>query len=349
MPLFQTISTQEKIDFSRNLSLLIKSGTPIDRAFEILANQTKSKGLKNSLIDAKERIEKGSPISEIFSQSSYFEPTFSGFIRAGEESGTLGEHLKFLADWLEKKDNLDKEISRVTLYPKIIVIFALILGAILAVFILPRLVPIFKVLKVELPLTTRILLKISDFMQNYGPYFIAGVIILIILFFSLPKLKPVARIIDKIVLKIPLFGHLTRDYQLTMISQLATILIGSGLTISRALEIISQAIPNFEYKKALMKIRENIIHGTRLNEAIRNYPQIFPDIFSAIVATGEETGTVSESFNYLADFFSRRVKERAERLPVIIEPTLLIFIGFFVLFVASAIILPVYELTRGLR
>lgn len=347
--MFQSISTQEKIDFVRNLSLLIKSGVPINQAFDILAKQAKSEVLKKTLISAKEKIEKGSPVSEVFANNPNFEPIFASFINTGEESGTLVENLIFLADLMEKRNKLKKEISKITLYPKIIIVFALFLGAGLALFILPGLVPIFGALEVELPITTRILLWISELMKVYGIHFVIGLFLFVLFIWLLLKLKPVAKIVDKIILRIPVVGILIRDYQLTMTSQLISILIKSGLTISRALEITSQTVPNFEYKKALIEIKERVIKGTRLNEAMRIYPRIFPEIFSAIVATGEETGTASESFNYLADFFSNRVKEKVEKLPVIIEPVLLILIGFFVLFIASAIILPIYEITRGLR
>lgn len=348
MPLFQSISPQEKIDFTRSLSLLIKSGIPINQAFDILSSEAKSGVLKKTLLIAKEKIERGSSISEVFAENPNFEPVFAGFIKAGEESGTLDVNLKFLSDWLEKKYTLEKEISRVTLYPRIIIAFALILGTGLALFVLPKLVPIFKALNIKMPITTRILLFISAFMEKQGLQFVIGFFFFIILFYFLSKLKPVRKITDKLILQIPVIGSLSKDYQLTMISQLTSVLVESGLPINKILEIVSQSLTNFEYKKAINEIRERVTRGTKISETVKNYPRLFPSIFSFIVASGEQTGTFDASFNQLADFFSTRMKEKAERLPVVIEPTLLILIGLFVAFIASAIIMPIYEITKGL-
>ncbi len=348
MPLFQAITPQEKIDFTRNLSVLIKSGIPVNQSLIILANQLKPGALKKALETAKEGIEKGGSISETFAENSSFEPVFIGFIKAGEETGVLSENLEFLANWMEKKHQLDREMSRITLYPKIILSFALLLGSGLALFVLPQLVPVFSVLDVELPFTTRVLLAVSGFMRGYGWQFILGVFAFIAFLIFLSKLDKVKKVFHKMVFKIPVIGSLVKDYQLTMIAQLATTLVRSGSTIEKTLEIAQESITNFEYKNVLEEIRGRIIKGTSLSDSIRDYPEFFPGVFPAIVITGEETGTFSNSFEYLANFFSNRVREKSEKLPTIIEPVLLILIGLFVAFIASAIIMPIYEVTKGL-
>lgn len=349
MPVITLISSQEKIDFVKSFSLLLKSGIPINQAFEILAAEAKSRFLRKFLKTAKEKIERGSQISEIFANNPSFEPVFVSFIKAGEESGTLSENLKFLANWLEKKYTLERNINRVTLYPRIIITFAVILGIGLALFVLPKLLPVFETLNVELPLTTKILLWLSKLMENYGFQFAVGFLMFVVLFYFLSKWVPVKKIIDKIILKIPVIGSLSRNYQLTMIAQLTSVLIASGLPISKTLEIVGQSVTNFEYKKALNKIKEKVIRGTKLSGAMKSYSQLFPAVFFFIIATGEQSGSLDTSFNQLADFFSTRLKEETERLPIVIEPTLLIIIGLFVALIASAIIMPIYEITKGLR
>ncbi len=348
MSVFEKIKIQEKVDLVRNLSLLIKSGSPINESFSLLAKQARNPALKRLLVRAQEKTEQGTPIHQIFEEDSEFDNVFVSFIRAGEESGTLDENLVFLGDWLERQNSLKKEMSSATLYPKIIVIFASILGTGLSIFVLPQLTSVFEGMDVELPLTTVILLWFTDLMQNYGLYIIGGLIGVIIIFFLLLKIMAVKKIIDKIMLQIPIFGSLNREYQLTIVSQLAAILFKSGLPVRQTLSIVSESVTNSEYSTSLNGITERVEKGTKLSEAVADYPHLYPEIFISVVATGESSGAFGESLTYLATFFGDRVTERTKKLPVVIEPILLIFIGLFVAFIASAIILPVYQITTGI-
>ncbi len=348
MPLFEKISTQEKTDFVKNLSLLVRSGKPINESFELLSRQATSPYLQKTLSEARNKIEKGTSIYEIFEESPHFGTVFVSFVRAGEESGTLEENLHNLAQWLERSNRLKKEISSATLYPKIIVSFAVLLGGALTVFVLPQLVPIFATLDVDLPITTRALLYVSDVMEEHGFLVVGGIVILAVLFYFSLRLKPVGRLYHSLVLKTPVIGIIQKEYQLTIIAQLMNTLFKSGLTINSSLEIIADSVTNVHYKEALKNINIRVAKGTGLAEAMSEYPELFPDVFVSVVATGEQTGSLGDSFQYLADFFASRVTERTQKLPNVLEPILLIAIGLFVALIASAIILPIYEVTQGL-
>ncbi len=348
MPLFESIKTQEKVDLVRNLSLLVKSGTPINESFSLLAAQTRSSAMRKALLEARDKTEQGTPLNRVFKENKNFDNVFASFIRAGEESGTLDENLLFLGDWLDRQNSLQKEMNAATLYPKIIVVFAVILGGALSVLVLPRLVPIFATLDVQLPWTTRILLWISEAVQNQGALLFGSLISVFIVFYLLSKLKPVKRALDIIYLKIPVFGSLFQEYQLTIISQLTATLFKSGLTIRQTLDIVKDSVTNTKYKESLLKVKERVEGGTNFSGAMEEFPDLYPSVFTSVVATGEKTGSFSEAFEYLAEFFSGKVTEKTKKLPTVIEPVLLIMIGMFVAFIASAIILPIYEVTKGL-
>ncbi len=348
MGVFNQIKVQEKVDFVRNLSLLIKSGNPINESFALLGKQARNPALKNLLLRGKEKVEQGTPIHQVFEEDDNFDNVFISFIRAGEESGTLDENLIFLGDWLERQNNLKKEMSSATLYPKIIIVFAFILGMGLSIFVLPNLVSIFEGLDVELPITTVILLWFTGLMENYGLYIIAGTIVLVIIFYFLLKIIAVKKMVDKIMLRVPIFGSLNQEYQLTIISQLGSILFKSGLPVRQTLAIISESVTNTQYGDSLRNIIEKVEKGTKLSEAVEKYPQLYPEVFISVVATGESAGSFGESLTYLANFFGEKVTERTKRLPVVIEPILLIFIGLFVAFIASAIVFPIYQITKGI-
>jgi type II secretory pathway component PulF len=346
--IFDSISTQEKVDFVKNLALLIKSGKPVNESFDLLSRQARSSVMRKTLENAKEKAERGTPLHQIFEESPHFEKVFVSFIRAGEESGTLEKNLLNLTSWLERQHTLNKEIKSATLYPKIIVSFAVVLSGGLALFVLPNLVPVFATLDVELPLATRILLYISDIMQAHGFYIIGGLVGLVFAIYLLFKLEPLKRLWHRFLLITPVAGSMAKDYQLTVISQLISTLFRSGLTINASLEIISDSVTNTRYQDALDEIRERVAKGTSFSETLKNYPDLFSEVFISVVATGEQTGSFGESFDYLSDFFATRLTEKSKRLPVVIEPILLIGIGVFVFFIAMAIIMPIYEVTKGL-
>ncbi len=349
MAIIEAIGAQEKVDFVKNLSLLVKSGKPINESFELLSTQARSPAMTKTLKLAKNKVERGVPLSEVFESSPYFGKVFVSFIRAGEESGTLDENLKHLAEWLERDSTLKKEISSATLYPKIIVSFAVILGGVLSIYILPQLVPIFSTLDVELPAATRILLFVSDLMQESGllVFLLLGIFSVgVYLLFKF--VYPLKRLMHILVLKIPVAGTITKEYQLTIIAQLITTLFKSGLTINSSLDIIANSVTNIQYQEAINKIKDRVAKGTGFAETMSEFPHLFPGVFISVVATGEQTGSYSDSFQYLADFFATRVTERTKRLPTVLEPVLLIAIGAFVAFIASAIIMPIYEVTKGL-
>ncbi len=270
------------------------------------------------------------------------------FIRAGEESGTLDENLLYLGEWLERDSVLKKEISSATLYPKIIVVFAVVLGGVLSIFVLPQLVPIFTTLDVDLPMTTTLLLELSELMQNHGAYVIGGLTVFSIISYFLFQITFMKRVWHTVMLKIPVVGIISKEYQLTIISQLISTLFKSGITINNSLDIIAESVTNMRYREAVERVKERVMKGVGFAEAMNEYPHLFPGVFVSVVSTGEQTGSYSSSFGYLAEFFASRVTERTKKLPVVLEPVLLIIIGIFVAFIASAIIMPIYEVTKGL-
>ena len=344
---FRKISTGQKKDFVKTLSLLIKSGTPINEAFRVLSERARSPILKDVLLKARERTEKGTPIYEVFEDNPNFEKVFSSFIRAGEESGTLENNLTNLAQWLERKQMVEMELSAATLYPKIILGFAAIIGLGLVYFVLPNLVPIFAALDVELPLPSRILLATANFVQANGLYILLAIPILLTLGYFLKRVESIREKTDRLVLRLPLVGDFVRDYQLTIISQLFFTLLQSGLMITKIIDIVADSTTNITYRKSLQYAKKRIVRGDPLSLAVSNFPDLYPDIYVSMITTGEETGAFIDSFGYLADFFSSSITEKTKKLPVVLEPIILIFIGIVVAFIVSATILPIYEVTQG--
>lgn len=347
--MFKQITPQEKVNFTKNLAVMLQAGVAINEALSSLAHQAESKRFGRIIHGVKERVEKGTSLSEaLLKEKETFGEVFINLLKAGEASGTLEENLYFLAEWFERDYDLRQEMKAVLLYPKFVLTATFLLGGWLAVYILPKLVPLFEQLRVELPLATRFLLAFSVFIEKFWFLVLLAIIGVIIVFVLLNKQKSIKRIFHSFYINMPFLGNLAVDYQLALISQLFSTLLKSGITLNETLEVVSEATTNIIYQESLERAKERVGRGTSLSQALNGYPKLYPLNFRSIVATGEKSGTLDISFKYLAEFYSKIVKNKTKKLPTILEPMLLIFIALMVGFVALSIIAPIYELTRGL-
>lgn len=346
--MFNRISPQEIADFVKSLAVMLKSGITIDEALGLLAEQSKSKRLRKTIKRVKKDVEMGTSLFNAFTkEEKNFGKIFLVFLRAGEASGTLEQNLVFLADWLERNNDLRRDVKTATLYPKIVLSATVLLGGGLSIFILPRLTLLFSQLDVELPIFTRILIGFSIFLQNFWFLVILIAVALIAFFIFINKIKIVQRFFHWVYIKTPFMGELLAEYQLALLSQLFAVLLKSGLSISECLEIASEAPTNVIYRDSIAESRQRILKGISFSNALQDFPKLYPSNMISIITTGEKSGTLEESFSYLAEFYSKEVNIKTKRFPTIIEPILLIIIGVILGFVAVSIIMPIYQITKG--
>ncbi len=346
MQLFSSISIQERVNFANNLSVLLKSGISIDDALSALEEESDSPFLKATMSRIRADIENGTLLSEAFKKEApAFGSVFVSMIQAGEQSGTLQNNLLFLADLLSRSADLKREVNAATLYPKMVFSAALILGGGLALFILPKLTPLFVGLHVELPLMTRWLLAVSLFVEEYWLTVLLGITISVILLLYVNRIRAVRQLFHGMYLKLPFMGVLLKNYQLAFITQLFSTLLKSGLTLNESVEIVAHATGNLRYQDALLLVKEGTEKGSTLSETMKAYVGLFPKLMISIISVGEKSGTLANSFEYLSDLYTKDVNSRAKKLPTIIEPLLLVLIAIMVGFVAISIIMPIYELT----
>ena len=349
MSMFNKVSNRERVDFAKNLAVMLKSGITIDEALKSLAEQAKSKVFNKVISNVQREVESCTSLSEAFTkEGKVFDKVFVSLLKAGEVSGTLEENLLFVSDWLERNDDLREEIKAATLYPKIVISATFLLGGLLTMYVLPRLVPLFEQLRVELPPATKILLGFSLFIEKFWFFVLLGVIAIIIAFVLLNKVKSVRRFFHMLYIKVPFLGTLMIAYQLALISQLLSTLFRSGVSINEALDITSEAVTNIRYEESINVMKERVSGGTTFSEAMEDYPDLYPKSLVNIVAVGEKSGTLDNSFMYLSEFYIKEVKNKTKKLPTTIEPILLVVIALLVGFVALAIIMPIYDLTSGL-
>lgn len=331
--------------------MMIKSGITLSEALDTIASQTKSSKFRKVLNSVSADVKNGKSFPKALkTHPKVFSQFYIVLTEVGEESGTLSESLDYLAQQMAKEYALKKKIQGAMLYPTIVLAAVILVGAGMSIFVLPQLTDLFESLNVELPITTRILLFFSNLMKNYGIFIIAGFFALLALFrvaIRLPLIKPKW---DMASLSFPIFGPLLENEQLTFFCRNLGVMLKSGLTITKALEVQYEGSSNLVFKDYLFRLRKSIDKGQELQKELssNNYSRFSP-IAVKMIGVGEKTGKLDEAFLYLGDFFEDEVDNTAKNLSVILEPIILIVIGLIVGFVALSIISPIYNLTGSIK
>jgi len=344
------VSFLDKVLFARHLALMIKVGLPLRESIATIQEQTQNKKFKKILGDVLKNIDNGKSLADSLAQhSKIFGSFYINIIRAGEESGTLEENLKYLASHLEKNHELKRKVRTIMIYPSIVLITAIFLSAVIIFFVLPKITVIFKSFQIQLPLTTRILIGFTDIAKNYGVLILFGVIAMLIILFLLARIRSVKFIIHKIILKIPLIGPIVKNFNLSLFSRTLGILLRSGLPIVSAFEITQETLKNLVYQKELEKTANEIKKGKTISDYLKKKERLFTPMASRMIGVGEKTGKLEETLLYLGNFYETEVDNSTKNFSVILEPLLILLIGLAVVFIALAVITPMYEITKGLH
>lgn len=345
------VSFQDKLLFTKHLDTMIKAGIPIDEALETLVDQAKSPVFNKILSKVLSDVENGQSLSKSLEKHpKVFDQFFISLIQVGEESGTLEENLSFLSKQLAKDYRLRSKVRGAMFYPALVFSAAIILGGFISFFILPKLVDFFQSFDIELPLTTRLLLIISNIMKNYGLYILIGLIVGAILFRIIIRLSAIRPKWHALLLRLPLFGKMIVYGQLSRFARNFGTLIKSGVPITKSLNITASTLSNLKFRNDLASVEELLAKGKNIGETLKskNYFE-YPPIVSRMIAIGEKTGKLDETLLYLGDFYEDEVDDLSKNMSTVLEPFLLVAIALVVGFVALAIISPIYELTGSIR
>ncbi len=347
---FFWIPLQEKIIFAKNLAVMIKAGMPILDSVKLLQKQARSKSMIEILGQITEDIANGQFLSTSLERfKGVFGDLMINVIRVGEASGILYENLNYLAEELNKKRELRRKVLSALIYPIIIVIATFIITGLLTVYIFPKILPIFKSLKVQLPITTRILINVSEFLLIYGVYVVFGIIIMIISAWLMLKIKSVRFFTDRLILYTPLVGDISQNYNMANFCRTLSLLLKSDVKVVEALSITADSLPNLIYRKEFKEIAKEISGGGEISKHLEKRQRLFPPMLSQLIAIGEATGNLSETLLYLSEFHEKKLDEMTKNLSTVLEPLLMVVMGAIVGFVALSIITPIYEVTQNLR
>ncbi len=335
--------------FSRQFSTMIDAGVSLVRALDVLGEQTANPKLKRIIMDIQQEVESGQTLSKAMSKyPKTFTPLYVGLVRAGEVGGVLEEALQRLAGFLEKDMELRRKVKAALTYPTIVVIVAvgIVLG--LCTFIVPKFVELFRDLGVkELPTMTQMLVDFSDFLKNR---WWMGLIIIVAVYMALKYFGTTRigrRVIDRVKLKVPVFGKLHHKIALARFSRTLGTLLVSGVPILQALETVAGTVGNGIIADAIMEARARIREGDRINDPLEK-SRMFPPMVVHMVSIGEESGALDHMLTKIADFYEQEVDATLQSLTAAIEPMLIVFLGFAVGFIVISMFMPLIQVIQNL-
>lgn len=348
--LFDRITVQDRINFARHLSLVIKAGLPIFEGLKIIQVQTESPVLKRVVSSLMDDVNNGKFLADGLEKYEHlFGPFFVNIVRVGESSGTLSKNLLYLADELGRQKALQGKVRSAMIYPLVILVATIGVAGFLTFYVFPKLIPVFGSLNVQLPITTRVLLATLDFLRDYGLYVLGGAILVIIVArIVMKRVTPVRYFFNACLVYIPVVEDLTVAVNMVNFTRVLGLLLKSGVKIVEALDITRATFSNLVYKNIIQKSREEIQKGGQLGAYLATEKRFFPPLVSGMVSIGERTGNLEDNLEYLATYYDDEVDTKLHSLTSLIEPLMLLMMGLLVGFVALSIITPIYSISQGI-
>lgn len=347
--LFQTITPQDIILFSRQLATLFNAGIPLTRALFTLEAQLSNKKLTAIIKRVREDVEGGATFAQALKKHPHvFDETYYSMVEAGEAGGILDNILERLASMKERLQEIHSKVKSATLYPKIVVGAIFVAVTILMTFVVPRFAKLYSSFNVPLPLPTRILIAISNFFTSYWYLVIIAVVTPVVIFKWYTKTEAGHYNWDKWKLKIPIFGPFSQKATMSRFARVFGSLYKSGLPILQSLDIVSRVTDNRLISKAVKDIETDIRGGKSLSELMEQ-SRLFPPMVVQMVQVGEETGALDDMLEKVAQYYDQEVDYTIKNLTTSLEPILLGFIFVMVLFLALAIFLPMWDIVSFVK
>jgi len=349
-PLFLHLSTKDKVIFARHLAVMMNAGIPLQESLTVIEEQVAQPSLQYVLRSAIADLGDGMQLHTGLEKfPRLFDSFFVNAISVGESSGSLSSTLIYLAAQLEKSEELSGKVKSALLYPAIVLLGALGIGAYLAFVLLPKILPLFVSLKVTLPPTTRALLAVSGWLTAYWHIALIALAAFLVFFSLLMRIHRIRYAVYFSLHYLPVFGGLTRDVQTAKFARILGTLLSSGVTIVTALNVTAVSISDPVYRAKLERIAKAVDRGGNIGAELRNSQRLFSRTTSSMVGIGERTGRLSESLIALAEFAEHEVDATTRNLSTLIEPITLMIVGLLVGFVALSIITPIYQITQGIH
>ncbi len=335
--------------FSRQLAVFVKAGVPIMEALQVIAEETPDKLMQSALLDMIERLQAGDTFaSAAAAHPEAFPNYYIGILSSAELTGNLDVVLDQLADYLDRDIEARGKITSAMVYPAVVACMAVVVVIILATFVMPKFVTFFKSFNAQLPLPTRMLLSVSNFVSTYWWAILAVILLIVAGVIAMRRSRSGRARIDSFVLRLPVLGDLVRTAIIERVCRILSSMIRAGVALPDAMKVTAESSNNAVYRTGLTAVREEMMEGQGLAEPLAR-TGLFPGAARQMFRVGEETGTLDAQLATAASFYDRELDVKLKRFTSLFEPLVIVFMGVIVGFVAIALVSAMYGIYKQVK
>lgn len=346
--IFESISNKDVVILSRQMATLFEAQVSALKVFRLLSTESINPKLGEKLAEIADDLQAGSTISNALSKHpKVFTPFYIGMLRAGEESGKLDKTFLFLADYLDRTYEVGMKAKNALIYPAFVISTFVVVMILMLTMVIPRLSSILLESGQDIPVYTKVVISMSNFLINYGVFALIFLIVGGFFFWRFLQTDQGKLSFSELKLSVPYVGDLYRKLYLSRVSDNLSTMLTSGIQMVRAVEITSTVVGNPLYEKLLKDVVEKVKGGTQLSDALQNHKE-FPGILVQMIRVGEETGELGSILETLAKFYRREVNGAVDTLVGLIEPIMIVLLGLGVGFLLASVLIPIYNISASI-
>lgn len=345
----ERVSAADVALLTRQLATLVRAALPLEEALLAVAQQSEKPAVQRVVTAVRARVVEGRPLAEALAEfPRVFPEIYRATVTAGEQSGRLDTVLERLADYTESRDQLRQRILGALLYPIVLTVMCIAIIAGLLTYVVPKVVEVFESGKTALPLLTRLLLAVSDFLRDVGPWLLLAIIIAMIGFLRWVRAPDARRKVDALLLRLPLSGRLVRGFNTARFTRTFSILTGSAVPVLEALRIAGGVIGNLPMREAVAAAAERVREGAPIGRSLA-VGKLFPPMTVHLISSGETSGRLEEMLERAATNQERELDGLLTALVGLLGPLLIVGMGLFVLLIVFAMLMPIFEMNTLVR
>lgn len=345
--LFQRVSNKDIVILSRQIATLFEAQVSALRIFRLLGEENENPMLQKRLTIIADDLQAGSTISGALAKhENMFSSFFVNMVRTGEEAGKLEDIFNSMADYLDRTYELTTKARNALIYPAFVIFTFIAVMTLMLVMVIPKLSAILESAGTEVPLYTKAVIRISEFIVSYGIWFLVGLIIAASLGVHYFRTKEGAYVLGKFKLKIPYLGDLYKKLYLSRISDNLSTMLQSGIPMVQAIKLTGDVVGNKVYQEILIQVSEEVKAGSAVSSAFQKHEEI-PGIIVQMIKVGEETGELHKILKTMATFYRREVNNAVDTLIGLIEPAMILMLGVGVGTLLASVLIPIYNISES--
>jgi type IV pilus assembly protein PilC len=331
--------------FSRQLSTMMTAGIPLVQSFDIVGAGNENAAMQKLIMTIKGDVEGGTSLAQALAKHPlHFDDLYVNLVESGEQAGALETLLDKIATYKEKTEAIKKKVKKALFYPAAVVVVAIVVTLILLIYVIPQFESLFQSFGADLPAFTRFVISLSQFVQHTGWLLLLGTVGAVVGFIQAKKRsRSMRHFLDRVVLRIPIIGPILNKSAVARYARTLATTFAAGVPLVEALESVAGATGNIVYETAVLKMRDEVATGQRLQRAMEN-TELFPNMVNQMIAVGEESGSLDDMAAKVADFYEEEVDNAVDSMSSLLEPLIMAILGVLVGGLVIAMYLPIFKL-----